>query len=354
MDRAAIEKRARELAPWHFDFELFDGFRTAACNEAQPKDRDQPQVPVRDPAYIERILGRYYPQGLAGKEVLDVACNSGGYCFVAGELGARRARGFDIRRHWIDQARFVHSVRYPHLDNVYFELGDAKEIKKFGEADVVLFSGIFYHLPDPVHTLLEACSVAREMILVNSATDDAVPEGSLRVFRESRTALMAGVDGLAQYPGGPAALRPILEYAGFPYIDVVFWRRSAYGGFGRMELAAHRSATRAVTAAASIGYVGWFQPPDRLGGWARLQGHPQPLTIRIFADGELLGSAVANRPHLALSENCGFEARLSRPIALADLLARRVVARAVDETGNSWPLQVWNKLAESDKRRLER
>jgi SAM-dependent methyltransferase len=342
MDRAAIEKRARELAPWHFDFELFDGFRTASCNLGH---RD---FPVIDPLHMARFFGRHYRHGLSGKEVLDVACNAGGYCFVAGELGARCARGFDIRQHWIDQARFVHSVRYPHLDNVFFERGDAKEMKKFGVADIVLFKGIFYHLPDPVHTLSEACAAAREMILVDTETDSTIPEDYLSVRRESRTALMSGVDGIARYPGGPAALRPILEHAGFRYVDVVYWRRNARRG--RMALAAHRSAaTRAVTGAASIGFVSRFRPPDRLDGWARLQGHPNPLEIRIFADGELIGSATADRPHLALSENCSFEARLSRPIALADLLACRVVAHAVEEAGNSWPLPVWSRLAEANK-----
>jgi SAM-dependent methyltransferase len=295
---------------------------------------------------------RYYPNGLAGKDILDVACNSGGYCFVAGELGARRARGIDIRQHWIDQANFVHSVRYPHLDNVVvFELGDAKQTKDFGEADIVLFKGIFYHLPDPIHTLLYACAAAREVILVNTATDSTVPEHCLSLQRESRTHLMSGVDGIAHFPGGPAALRPVLEYAGFPYIDVVFWRHDlAAGNLGRMELVAHRSeATRAANAAVPIGLVGRFRPPDSLGGWARLDGHPAPLVIRVYEGDELLGEAIADRPHLALSDNCGFDVKLSRPIALADLVTRRIVAWAVDRTGKSLPLPIWEKLAHPDQ-----
>jgi SAM-dependent methyltransferase len=354
MDRAAVEKRAKELAPWHFDFELFEGFRTASCNLGD-RNRDTPPPSAVDPLRMGPVFRRHYPRGLAGKEVLDVACNSGGYCFVAGELGARRARGFDIRQHWIDQAQFVHAVRYPHLDNVFFELGDAKEIKKFGEADVVLFKGIFYHLPDPVQTLSEACAAAHEMILVDTATDETVPEGCMSVRDESRTALMSGVDGVARYPGGPAALVPIFASAGFPYVDVVFWRHNTGRGFGRMRLVAHRSeATRGTKPAPPIGYVSRFQPPDRLSGWARRQGHPDPLMIQIFADGELIGSATADRQHRARPENCWFEVRLSRPIAAADLAAGSVVAHAVDEEGNSMPLQVSNRLAGSDKERPAR
>jgi len=295
------------------------------------------------------FFNRHYRTGLAGEEVFDVACNSGGYCFVAAELGAGRARGFDIRPHWIDQARFVHEVRYSHLGIVSFELGDAKEVKKFGEADIVLFKGIFYHLPDPIHTLLEACAAAREVILVNTATDNNVPEHCLSLRRESRTHVMSGVDGMVWYPGGPAALRPILENAGFRFIDVTFWHRDVVAAdTGRMELVARRSeAARTEKAGAPMGFVGWFRPPDLLGGWARQPGHPGPLAIRVYAGNELIGEATADRTHLALSEYCGFEVKLSRPIELADLVAHRIVACAVENTGNLHPLRVWDRLAET-------
>jgi tRNA (mo5U34)-methyltransferase len=178
-DRATILKKAKQLAPWHFDFELFDGFRTASCNDATMCDPNKRNVAVVDPWEIKNFYSKYYPNGLANKEILDVACNSGGYCFVSGILGARRVRGFDIRRHWIDQANFVHSVLFPQLGNVCFELADAKEVSKLGSADIVLFKGILYHLPDPIHTLLEVCSVAREIIFINTETDNRVPEHCL-------------------------------------------------------------------------------------------------------------------------------------------------------------------------------
>ena len=191
--------------------------------------------------YMTRVFNRYYPKGLTGKDVLDVGCNAGGSCFVAAELGARRVVGLDARQHWLDQAEFIHNIKYADSKSLSFELGDAKAMLEApGTFDVVLFNGIFYHLPDPIHVLLKACSAAREMITVNTRTADTVPEESLVAWKESKTRPLSGIDGLAWLPGGPAAVRAILNYAGFAHVDVGFWVHGQVPGTGRMEVIGRR------------------------------------------------------------------------------------------------------------------
>jgi SAM-dependent methyltransferase len=179
---------------------------------------------------------------LGGKDILDIGCNAGGYCFIAAELGARSAIGFDIRQHWLDQAAFIHRVKYPGLTNASFRIGDAKTaLREMGSVDMVIFDGIFYHLPDPITVLLQACAAARETIFVNTMTDDTIPEHCLAPKMESKTRLLSGVDGLAWAPGGPAAIQTILRYAGFTRFDVNFHVRSTDSdGKGRMEVIGRR------------------------------------------------------------------------------------------------------------------
>jgi tRNA (mo5U34)-methyltransferase len=233
-----IVRRASALAPWHFDFELGDGHRTGELND---KNDPNGKISGLDPSSIKGFFKKYYPNGLHGKDVLDVGCNSGGYCFVASELGANKVVGFDVRKHWIDQAEFIREVRYPGLTNIHFLLSDAQtSIETFGKADIVIFKGVFYHLPDPIHVLLKLCEAAREVIFVNTESDETIPERCLSPRVESTTRMMSGVHGLCWWPGGPAALRPVLEFAGFKEIAVPAWNRNVAAGRGRFTIIGKR------------------------------------------------------------------------------------------------------------------
>jgi tRNA (mo5U34)-methyltransferase len=240
MDRDEIIECAKALVPWHYDFEIVEGVRTHSLND--PEDPNHTMILALDPQRIVPIFKRLYPEGLAGKDVLDIGCNAGGYCFLAAELGARSAVGFDIRQHWLNQAALIHRTKYPELKNVAFKIGDAKTaLKDFGSVDIVIFNGIFYHLPDPVGVLLQACDVARETIFVNTMTSDNIPENCLVPKIESKTQLLSGVDGLSWIPGGPAVMRIILRHAGFERFEVNFHARGLDDkGRGRMEVIGRR------------------------------------------------------------------------------------------------------------------
>ncbi len=145
--------------------------------------------------------------GLQGKDVLDVGCNSGGYCFLAAELGARSTLGFDVHQHWLDQAEFIRSLKYAQYPGVPFVPADAKQLRDDIEpVDIVIFKGVLYHLPDPVHVLLKLAEIAREAILVDTSSSDLIPESCWVPMQESKTHLMSGNrrTGMAT----PAAPRP--------------------------------------------------------------------------------------------------------------------------------------------------
>jgi tRNA (mo5U34)-methyltransferase len=244
MDPQTILERAKALAPWHHDFELVDGVRTGSLNSpdhADPAKRGFRANLILDPSHLKGFFKTYYPNGLAGKRVLDVGCNAGGYCFVAGELGAAAVVGFDPRQHWIDQAHFIHQVRFPQLNTLQFETCDLDTfISRPHETDVTIFKGVFYHLADPIHALLKLCDMTREVMFVNTECDLTVPEHCLAPRLESKTLVMSGVQGLCWWPGGPAAIKAVLEYAGFADIRVPAWQKDVENGKGRFTIIGRR------------------------------------------------------------------------------------------------------------------
>lgn len=240
-DREAVLVRARELSPWHFDYEILPGVTTGSIN--RPDQSDPALLRTIDPTEMTRFFQKYYPNALAGKTMLDVACNSGGYCFLAHALGVERALGVEVRQHWLDQAEFIRSLKYPASPNVEFRLQDIQEYLKSAEEkfDITIFKGIFYHLPDPIGVLDQLCGMTRETILVDTASTDRIPETCLTAISESKSRLMSGVNGLAWLPGGPAAIKPILSYKGFNSTEVMLWRRNQTpDGSGRFLLVGSR------------------------------------------------------------------------------------------------------------------
>ena len=243
MDASEVLARARRLAPWHFDIEILPGVKTSSLNDTNETDRDKVDVGMIDPGGMAGFFRRHYPTGLKGKDVLDVACNAGAYCLIAHELGARTVTGFDVRKHWIDQAEFLKSLKYPDEPGIRFEVGDAKTFLSGVRRayDATIFKGILYHLPDPIGVLLQICEATREVLLVDTASSDNVPEDCFVPFSESSTHVMAGVDGLAWLPGGPAAVQKIMEYAGFQKFEVVYWVHNTRPGWGRFQLIGSRA-----------------------------------------------------------------------------------------------------------------
>jgi SAM-dependent methyltransferase len=198
-------------------------------------------MPAFNPQRMAHFFRWRFRDGFGGKDVLDIGCNAGGTCFVAAEFGARRVVGFDVRQHWVNQATFMHDTKYAHFPGITFHVADAKTaLKDIGVFDIVIFSGLFFHLPDPVHVLLQACEAARETIIVNTMTSDAIPEECLAPRWETIGPLLAGIDGLTWIPGGPRAIQPILSHAGFSQIQVNFWRHHVNGDTGQMELVGQR------------------------------------------------------------------------------------------------------------------
>jgi SAM-dependent methyltransferase len=242
-DASQLGSQIVALGPWHLDVQIRNGLSTRAFLDA-------PKVAHQDQGYVSfisprdgfrRQLLRLFPRGLEGRSFLDCACNCGGYSFWAKELGAGRCFGFDVREHWIRQARFLLAHREGPKEDVRFEACDLTDLSKLGlePFDVTLFKGILYHLPDPVWGLKAAADLTKEVIIVNTAIRNGFPDGMLSMDDESPAPIMHGVHGLNWYPTGPKVVERILRWLGFASVRCVSLTSDGGAGtpdIGRAEL----------------------------------------------------------------------------------------------------------------------
>lgn len=227
------------LGPWHLDVEVTEGLSTGGVAEAEKTQFKDDRSDWRD--FIQSI----YPNGLDGRSFLDCACNCGGYSFWMKELEAGSCLGFDVREHWIEQAKFLQETRTGPSDGVRFELCDLYDLPdRIGDEkfDITLFKGIFYHLPDPVSGLRVAAERTRELLVVDTATKAGAEDGYLAIAHEPTKPVMSGVYGLNWLPTGPKVVKGILRHLGFPAAQLVFWKRvkGAKKRRGRLRIVAAR------------------------------------------------------------------------------------------------------------------
>ena len=112
-------------------------------------------------------LNRFgYPTDFTGKTVLDIGCNSGFYSFAAKLRGARSVLGIDFFQHCVDQATLMREILDVDAD---FRQGDGEALRDGGEAfDIVLNTGVIYHLQNPMQFLSNMARMTRELMVLES------------------------------------------------------------------------------------------------------------------------------------------------------------------------------------------
>jgi tRNA (mo5U34)-methyltransferase len=234
------------LGPWHLDVQVTPELSTRVWLEAEEQSAERlgPVVFLDLREDFQDRLGEVYEHGLEGRSFLDCGCNCGGYVFWAREIGAGECFGFDVREHWIRQARFLREHRGESPDEVRFEVADIYDLPTMGlrPFDVTLFKGILYHLPEPVGGLRAAAEMTNELMIVNTATMSGWSDGALVPNPESTEQVMSGVHGLGWYPSGPDVVVEMLRWVGFVETRLVWWRPEVRGGHGRLELLASKKA----------------------------------------------------------------------------------------------------------------
>jgi tRNA (mo5U34)-methyltransferase len=242
--RSAAELREEiiRLGPWHIDIAVTPEVTTEVSLEGDTDHAQAGKVSFIAPRdqWMNMMKG-IYPDGLEGRSFMECACNCGAYCFWAKELGATECFGFDVREDWIKQARFLLNNRTWPSDGISFEVLDLYELptKELDAFDIVMFKGIFYHLPDPVTGLKRAADLSRELLILDTEIRTDLPDGMLASAEEGVEEWMSGVYGLNWFPTGPRVLKRILRWLGFVETSVANLH-SRSDGFGRVQMLASR------------------------------------------------------------------------------------------------------------------
>jgi tRNA (mo5U34)-methyltransferase len=194
-DGADLREQVAALR-WFHRIDLGNGLLTPGEDESQVKLR-QVRLPDR----------------LDGWSVLDIGAWDGFFSFEAERRGASRVVAVDPEC-WREPAwgpagwgtrrpfELAHAALHSRVEPVDVDLQDISP-ETVGMFDLVLFLGVFYHLPDPWLIMRRAASVCRRMMIVETHAD-------LQDLRRPAMAFYPGeVEGDASNWWGPNA--PLLE-----------------------------------------------------------------------------------------------------------------------------------------------
>jgi tRNA (mo5U34)-methyltransferase len=225
------------LGPWCHEIQITPEVSSRVWFESAAEH--DPRVPFVNPQEmpLAKYLRSLFATGLAGRSVLDCGCNAGAYTFLARELGAGRCFGFDAREHWIRQARFV--ALHRDSADMEFEIRELYALPELEPFDVTFFTGLLYHLPDPIRGLKVAADLTRELIFVDTATRTGVPDGFLAIENENAELLLSGIHGLNWLPTGPEVLARMLRWCGFVDCHTIA-QVDMEPGVGRLVVAASK------------------------------------------------------------------------------------------------------------------
>lgn len=166
MDRATLQRQmdaiVQEDGPWTaHDIRIADGLSTF------PKEPQWSADGVRRFLQIASDTCRKPWQEIS---LLDLGCLEGLYAIEAGLRGAKRAVGIDIRPQNIRKAEFAREALG--LTNVSFSLDDVREMsaERYGQFDVIICSGILYHLDeqDPFHLIQRMKEMATGIVVIDT------------------------------------------------------------------------------------------------------------------------------------------------------------------------------------------
>jgi 2-polyprenyl-3-methyl-5-hydroxy-6-metoxy-1,4-benzoquinol methylase len=158
MEPTRIPEVLKDLAPYYHDIALGPGESTAPG-----QSRVADALEMFFPPTLAACGGTF-----AGKRILDLGCNCGGFSIAALRHGAKEVVGIDARAVHVKQARRL--TEYVGLQNGVFYEDRIENVteEKYGRFDVLFAFGVFYHLTDPISTIRNVARVVDHAIVVDS------------------------------------------------------------------------------------------------------------------------------------------------------------------------------------------
>ena len=165
-------------------------------------DLGQGVFTTEGPQYHEVVWQRVspaFPPDLGAATVLDVGCNAGYFAIELKRRGAGRVLGVEPVPLHFEQATLCRDVLG--LDIEYLPI-DAHELGRIGETfDVVVFTGVLYHLRHPLLVLEQVGRLCRDVIVLETEciVEDARNVVYVRQGPQGHVAVTACPRGFMKY-----------------------------------------------------------------------------------------------------------------------------------------------------------
>ncbi|MDZ5695713.1 TIGR04290 family methyltransferase [Chelativorans sp. M5D2P16] len=164
-DTREIRKRIEELGPWFHNMRI-RGVETAPDHFLG-----------NYPACKWETFAQVLPEDLTDRTVLDIGCNAGFYSLEMKRRNARHVVGIDHDAHYLRQAGFAAEQEDLDLELHQMSVYDVPKLQR--RFDLVIFTGVLYHLRHPLLALdMIYEHVADDLLLFQSMQrgSDDVPQ----------------------------------------------------------------------------------------------------------------------------------------------------------------------------------
>lgn len=167
----------------------------------------------KPPAQMEWELTQWqFPADLTGKTVLDIGCADGAWSIAALRRGAKSVLSIDEQmtggmRWMLEHKPFL--LEYRKIDLF------SNEFMQLPIFDVVIFTGVLYHVQDPLEALKRLRSRMREMAIMETLIDESLGVGKpMMIYYENDE---IGGDPTNWWGPNTPCLEAMLRTAGFSY-----------------------------------------------------------------------------------------------------------------------------------------
>jgi tRNA (mo5U34)-methyltransferase len=154
-DRASLEAFVKSFPYWYHHIYLGQGIYTT------PERRLHNLV-------WDWLNKHIPPEGLQGCSVLDVGTNAGFFCIQAKLRGAGRVLGLDSVDMYLQQAKGCAEIWNLDIEYRLIDCDDLEVLDLQETFDIVFFTGILYHLKNPLGVLERVSKLCKDAIVVET------------------------------------------------------------------------------------------------------------------------------------------------------------------------------------------
>ena len=198
---------------WHFPVELDGALLEADEVKSTGVRHRRCYFQQRHQHFFPPLLART-GGSLAGKSVLDIACNAGFWSMQARLAGADRVLGVEAGEGNVAHGNFL--LRVSGLDRIEYRVLNAYDVRKesLGQFDVTFFLGLLYHLDRPVEALERLREVTKPGGVAVVDTSLSPIEGRVLELRVDTVHEQNFSNRLCLFPS-LSSVAPLLKHAGF-------------------------------------------------------------------------------------------------------------------------------------------